>query len=40
MLLIDITLDTIYGNFDGTLRIPTAHISKKDWKKYDNKYLH
>ena len=40
MLLINITLDTIYGNFDGTLRIPTAHISKKDWKKYDNKYLH
>lgn len=40
MLLIDVTIDSIYGTFDGTLRIPTARISKKDWQPYDEKILH
>lgn len=39
MLLVEISIDSIYGTFDGTLRIPTAHISKKDWRKYDNRIL-
>ena len=32
-LLIRVTLDTIYGEFDGHLRIPTAFTSKRGWKQ-------
>ena len=32
-LLIRVSLDTIYGEFDGHLRIPTAFTSKKQWKQ-------
>lgn len=35
-LLIQVSLDTIYGEFDGHLRIPTAYTSKKQWKRNDN----
>ncbi len=32
-LLIQVSLDTIYGEFDGHLRIPTAFTPKKQWKR-------
>ena len=32
-LLIQVSLDTIYGTFDGHLRIPTAFTSRKGWKR-------
>lgn len=40
MLLMLITLDTIYGVFDGTLRIPTAHISSNDWVSANKRFIH
>ena len=39
MLLIEIALDTIYGLFDGTLRIPTAYISDKRWVSAGKKFI-
>lgn len=36
-LLIQVTLDTIYGEFDGHLRIPNAYTPKKHWKNNDLK---
>lgn len=35
-LLIEVTLDSIYGTFDGSLRIPTALVSKKRWTNTDD----
>lgn len=32
-LLIKVSLDTIYGEFDGHLRIPTALTSHRQWKR-------
>lgn len=32
MLLIKIALDTIYGTYDGSIHIPTAKISDKNWQ--------
>lgn len=39
MLLIKVTLDTIYGTFDGTLRIPTAYTSQKGWVPADERFI-
>ena len=39
MLFITITLDTIYGTFDNTLRIPQSYISPKKWVSNETKYL-
>lgn len=39
MLLITITLDSIYGRFDGSLRIPSAHISEKNWALASQKFI-
>ena len=36
-LLIQVSLDTIYGEFDGHLRIPTAYTPKKHWKRNNEK---
>lgn len=40
MLLIKLTLDTIYGEYGGMIHIPTAHISEKNWKLANSKYIH
>ena len=32
-LLMEITIDSIYGTFDGSLRIPNAHASRRNWRK-------
>ena len=40
MMLIEVTLDSIYGTFDGRLRIPTAYASRKKWKPANEKFLH
>lgn len=40
MLLIKVTLDTIYGTFDGTLRIPTAYTSQKEWVPANERFIH
>lgn len=40
MLLIQVTLDTIYGVFDGSLRIPTAYTSSKNWVSADKRFIH
>lgn len=39
MLFITTTLDSIYGTFDGELRIPQSHISPKKWIPNETKYL-
>lgn len=39
MLLMQITLDSIYGVFDGSLRIPTSHISRKKWRPHQDTYV-
>lgn len=38
-LLIQVSLDTIYGEFDGHLRIPTAITPKKRWKRNSSRTL-
>lgn len=38
-LFITVTLDTIYGAFDGHLRIPSAFRSDKDWKPIDTQFF-
>ena len=38
-LLIEVTLDTIYDKFDGTLRIPTAYTPNKHWNRNSKKYF-
>lgn len=38
-LFITLTLDSIYGSFDGRLRIPKAFRSNKDWKSADSKFF-
>ena len=38
-LYITLTLDTIYGSFDGTMRIPNALRSDKNWRKADDKFF-
>lgn len=40
MLLIEITLDTIYGTYDGNIHIPMAKISDKDWHPVDDDHIH
>lgn len=40
MLLLQVTLDTIYGTFDGTLRIPTAYTSDKEWVPARERFIH
>lgn len=39
MLLIKLTLDSIYGVFDGSIRIPQAHISKRKWSLNSGRYM-
>lgn len=38
-LYVELTLDTIYGTFDGSLRIPNALRSNKKWQKTDDKFF-
>lgn len=38
-LFISLTLDTIYGTFDGQLRIPNALRSDKKWQPADDKFF-
>ena len=38
-LYITLTLDTIYDTFDGTMRIPNALRSDKNWRKADDKFF-
>lgn len=39
MLLIELTLDTIYGTYNGEIHIPTAKISDKNWKSADEIFI-
>ena len=36
--LVEITLDSIYGDFDGVLRIPLAKPSDRNWVDADSKF--
>ena len=38
-LFIELTIDSIYGNFDSHLRIPTAFRSDKSWRPADTKFF-
>ena len=38
-LFIELTLDSIYGTFDGMLRIPNALRSDRNWKLADEKFF-
>lgn len=38
-IFITLTLDSIYGSFDGHLRIPNALRSEKKWVKADDKFF-
>lgn len=39
MLLIELTLDTIYGEYSGKIHIPTAKVSNKNWKSADEIFI-
>lgn len=38
-VFVTLTVDSIYGSFDSTLRIPNAHRSDKDWIRADDKFF-
>ena len=38
-LFITLTIDSIYGSFDGHMRIPSAFRSDKDWRLADDKFF-
>lgn len=38
-LFIEVTVDSIYGTFDGHLRIPNAHRTDRDWMIADSKFF-
>lgn len=38
-LFITLTVDSIYGSFDGHMRIPSAFRSDKDWRLADDKFF-